>query len=204
MRAGAAHNVIQFSLYFLLRPKTLVRLSPAPSYTHIFTYIHIPEWIQLQLPLWCIFQWGSGDCWSHQTLTQTNREQRLVKECTKNRFERNRSTMNQECFPVFIYFIMYVYMYAWRYEINWHSSMHKCHIKKNMLHIWDDQPFLYMKRGGVFQIKYVYCRSYYFYYCPKSGWWYTIFFTFKRITLLPLREIKLLIILTKCNEPQFI
>jgi len=30
---------------------------------------------------------------------------------------------------------IYVCVETW-YELNWHSSMHECHIKKNMLHIW--------------------------------------------------------------------
>ncbi len=141
------HSQHKHSLCFVLRPKTLV----PPSYTaHTFKHsLNAAHTHKCNPPPPVHLQGGSVDCWSRQRGFKPKQAESngWLKTAPKTAL---KETMNQECFPVFIYFIiLYVYMYAWWHDMTkWHTSMHKhvhkgvhaaghtCHIKKDMQHIW--------------------------------------------------------------------
>lgn len=85
-------HITQHLLYLLLRPKTLVPPPFRTLFMHTYTLKHIHNHAQkeMQLPHRCIFQGGSVNCWSHQQGLKPKHAERLVKDCTKNRFGRNR------------------------------------------------------------------------------------------------------------------
>lgn len=80
-------------------------------------------------------------------------------------------------------------MYAWRHGMTLHMSMHE-HAHRGVCeaHVsYQKGHATYMEANihsciwggeGLLQIQYVYYRSCYFYYYPKSSLWYSIFFTF--------------------------